>query len=109
MSHQESMYLVEQDVLPQDKMEGLKARIAEMVYERGAVKACQIMPYLLDGRAEFMSRTSIREWCEHWEHAVELLIAEGKIIELEYIQPNMPYRVKTILFPAGTEIKFHAK
>lgn len=109
MSQNESMYLVEQEVLPQDKMEVLKARIAELVYERGAVKSCQVMPALLDGRAEFLSRTTIREWCEHWHHAVELLIAENKIIELEYIQPNMPYRVKSILFPAGTEIKFNAK
>jgi hypothetical protein len=32
------------------------------------------------------------------------LCAEGELVEVEYVLPNMTYRVKTFLLPKGTEI-----
>ena len=32
------------------------------------------------------------------------LIGEGRLVEVEYVLPAMSYRVKSLLFPAGTEI-----
>lgn len=35
---------------------------------------------------------------------LETLINEGSLIEVEYVMPRMEYRVKTLLFPKGTNI-----
>jgi hypothetical protein len=35
---------------------------------------------------------------------IEGLINEKKLIEVEYILPNMDYRVKSMLFPAKTRV-----
>lgn len=38
------------------------------------------------------------------EKLVEELVDEGKIIEVEYVLPEMTYRVKSFLLPVGTTI-----
>ena len=40
-----------------------------------------------------------------WEDALDLLIETGEIIELEYILPDVDYRLKSIFFPKGTKIE----
>jgi hypothetical protein len=35
---------------------------------------------------------------------VDELVEEGRLIEVEYTLPQMPYRTKSFLFSAGTEI-----
>lgn len=37
-------------------------------------------------------------------HLIEELVKEGEIIELEYILPQINYRIKSIYFPKGTDI-----
>ena len=32
------------------------------------------------------------------------LVKEGKILEVEYVLPNMKYRIKSFLLPAGTKV-----
>lgn len=34
------------------------------------------------------------------------LIAEKRIVELEFVTPNLPNRIKSIYFPIGTEFSF---
>lgn len=33
------------------------------------------------------------------------LCSEGELVEIEYIIPNIPYRVKSFLFPKGTKVE----
>jgi len=33
------------------------------------------------------------------------LVAEERLIEIEYVLPTMNYRIKSFLLPVGTEIK----
>jgi hypothetical protein len=44
---------------------------------------------------------------EEYHQTVEQLIKEEEIIELEYILPQLEYRVKSLYFPKGT--KFSGK
>lgn len=37
-----------------------------------------------------------------WEDALNPLIKDGEVIELEYVVPSSDYRIKSILFPKGT-------
>jgi hypothetical protein len=39
-----------------------------------------------------------------WEDGFTPLIEQGKIIEIEYVLPNMPHRIKSFFLPADTEI-----
>jgi hypothetical protein len=40
-----------------------------------------------------------------YQEALEELVNEGEILELEYTLPEMDYRIKSIFFPKGTQIK----
>jgi hypothetical protein len=106
----ESMLDLAQDVLPQDQMTSLKARIVELVRERGAVKMCHVLPALLEGDTlGLISKRTIRLWADNYQEAISQLVTEGRLIDLEYVLPHMNYRVKSMLFPAGTEIKINAQ
>jgi hypothetical protein len=36
---------------------------------------------------------------------VEELVAEGRLVEVEYILPDMDYRCKSFLLPQGTKVR----
>ena len=36
---------------------------------------------------------------------IQEMVQEGMLVEVEYILPNMNYRIKSFLLPANTEIK----
>ena len=38
-----------------------------------------------------------------YDNLVEEMVKEGKLIELEYISPTNPDRIKSIYFPQGTK------
>lgn len=38
---------------------------------------------------------------------MELLVQQGKAVEVEYVLPKMNYRAKSIYFPKGTEIRLN--
>lgn len=40
---------------------------------------------------------------------IEELVKEWKILEVEYITPQMDYRIKSILFPYGTSLKVNGQ
>lgn len=40
-----------------------------------------------------------------WLDIIELAVKNGELKELEYILPDMDYRVKSMLFPKGTELR----
>lgn len=42
-----------------------------------------------------------------YQREIDRLIQEGEILEVEYILPQLNYRVKSMYFPKGTE--FHGK
>lgn len=42
---------------------------------------------------------------EMYQECLEELVKSGEIVELEYTLPDMDYRVKSIFFPKGTQIK----
>lgn len=33
------------------------------------------------------------------------LVREGRLVEIEYVLPDMPERVKSVYFPAGTKVR----
>ena len=36
---------------------------------------------------------------------VQTLVTEGRLVEIEYVLPNMPYRIKSFLLPKDTQIR----
>lgn len=36
---------------------------------------------------------------------VDELVAEGRLVEVEYVLPNLSFRAKSYLFPTGTKVK----
>lgn len=76
----------------------LKEQITKTVDEGTGIKVTELV-------AKYMHT------CAHSRitDAVEELIQEKKIIGLDYRVPAMDYKVKTILFPAGTTFIINAE
>ena len=78
----------------------LKNRIVEIVTEKQGCKVTElcVLPELVladDGEGNGFSIPEL----------VEELALEERIIEIQYVIPAMDYRIKSFLFPVGTEIK----
>ncbi len=41
----------------------------------------------------------------YYQECLEELVKSGEVVEVEYVLPEMSYRVKSIFFPKGTQIK----
>ena len=37
---------------------------------------------------------------------LEQLVKDGEVVEVEYVLPSQPHRIKTVIFPKGTEITY---
>jgi hypothetical protein len=83
-----------------DKM-ALTEQIQLLLESRGAMKATELA-------TDVCSRTYPKHQISGAEF-IQLLIdltAQGEIIEIEYIRPDMPGRMKSVYFPKGTKICF---
>lgn len=76
--------------------EQLSIAILNKINLRGGIKATELV-------LEVMGEINPNKWeGDLFQEIVNEMIKEGHIIELEYILPNMDYRVKSIYFPKGT-------
>lgn len=69
----------------------LKTKIAERVFELQGCKAVELcaMEELVASNSDLPA-------------ILEEMVSEGKLVEVEYLLPNMNYRIKSFLLPAGT-------
>lgn len=63
---------------------------------KGAVLACTV--------SLAAERTRCGDDSLDFVECLDILIAEKKIVEVQYVLPTMSYRVKSMFFPAGTQI-----
>jgi hypothetical protein len=79
--------------------EELKQVILEVVNANTGMRGVELALKVLD-------RTMPRYFeSPQYQEALDELVAEGSIVELEYTLPEMDYRTKSIYFPKGTQIK----
>lgn len=74
------------------------AAFIEMRLEDGPIKGVDIAVECAAAHIEDISAKDITD-------TLEQLVQQGKIIEVEYVLPSMNYRVKSIYFPKGTEVR----
>ena len=80
----------------------LKTRIAERVFELQGCKAVEL--YFMD-ELVFECRRSADPRARDIPAIIEEMVSEGKLVKVEYLLPNMNYRIKSFLLPAGTVVK----
>lgn len=73
----------------------LKTKIAERVFELQGCKATEIF-HCTELVFECLVLT------RDLPAILEEMVSEGKLVEVEYLLPNMNYRIKSFLLPAGT-------
>lgn len=78
----------------------IKDTIVEIVNHGTGCKAPELISLIT---AHDPSIVSLREYREVPALIAEL-VKENRIVEVEYILPTMDYRVKSMLFPAGTKL-----
>jgi len=75
----------------------IKETVKEIVNKSQGLKAVELsMRVLTETKYDVKSEDIIK--------TIEDLVREGEIVELEYILPQMDYRIKSIYFPKGTNI-----
>jgi hypothetical protein len=76
----------------------MKNRIKQIVEERQGLKTTELVALLVtkEDKSPNLSDTI--------QAAIQELVHNGEIVELEYVLPNLSYKVKSILFPKGTII-----
>jgi hypothetical protein len=75
----------------------MKAAIAAAVLECQGCKAIELLLKLPD-----WTRKGIYESSFDFVELIEEMVDEGTLVE--YVLPNMTYRIKSFLLPAGTEL-----
>lgn len=75
----------------------LKQAIVEEVNQLRSCKTIELVTALVE---------SLSEWCGEHDllDVIDEMIISGQLVEVQYVLPDMDYRVKSILFPGGTEI-----
>ena len=78
------------------KKKNMKEIILDILRLQNGIKA-------VDLALDTMSRVNPVRFCtEEYHKTIDELVSSGEIIEIEYINPEMPYRVKSIYFSKGT-------
>jgi hypothetical protein len=77
----------------------MKAAIVEVVTECQGCKAIELLCKL-----PTHARQGIQESSIDFPDLIEEMVAEGSLVEVEYILPNMKYRAKSFLLPPGTSV-----
>ena len=84
----------------------MHALIREIVTEKPGIKGTELITDVL---TEMYLKG--QGYAEHFApdlepvDAINTLVKQGDIVEIEYCVPVMSYRIKSLYFPKGTEIK----
>lgn len=80
------------------------ASLKEVILEKveSACKATELFLYVVSQYCESGRRAPT---FGEIEREVSLLVERGDIVEFDYVLPSMDYRVKTIYFPKGVELR----
>lgn len=81
----------------------LKTRIAERVFELQGCKATEL--YFMEELVVECRSADADSKARDLPAIIEEMVSEGKLVEVEYLLPNMNYRIKSFLLPAGTVVK----
>lgn len=79
-----------------DAMTSLDQFIKSVVEDRGPIKGVELALEVAK------HQHGVGEGDFH--EAIERLMKEGEIIELDYVLPSMDYRTKSMYFPKGTKL-----
>lgn len=79
--------------------EELKKHITDIVKNNPGIKGVDLALRLLDRTMPSYLDKDI------YQQSLSELIIENGIMELEYVVPGMEYRIKSLYFPIGTQIK----
>ncbi len=77
----------------------MKQKILDIINSRQGVKAVELVLAIMD------DVNPIRFNQDEFHLALNELIEFGEIIEIEYILPNIEYRVKSFYLPKGTKFE----
>ena len=78
-----------------------KALVKQVVKEKQGCKAVELVTFVAMEMAKSPSTSDIDV---DLPELIETMTKEGELVEVEYVLPNMDYRVKSFLLPKGTEI-----
>lgn len=79
--------------------EKLKGIILESIQNSTGMRGVELALTVLNKTMPLYFETELYQEC------LGELVAEGEVIELEYVLPEMEYRTKSMFFPKGTQIK----
>ena len=79
--------------------------VVEIVKENPGIKSTELAAKLTIKKCENNLKVEGSEIVK----AIEDAAKEGLILEMEYILPSTPYRIKSVYFPADTKLMFKGK
>lgn len=85
-----------------ETLEKLTSQTLNIVRARGAVTSVEL------ALAVSSNMYPITYPGEYFISLLETMVRQGALVEVEYILPDMPDRVKSVFFPAGTKVKANA-
>lgn len=77
----------------------LREAIIQIVTDKQGCKATELAPLIAEGYPDLVCEL------DKVVETIESLVASGELVEVEYILPQMTYRIKSMLFPKGTEVQ----
>jgi len=86
----------------------LKDEIVRIVTEYQGMKATELVTYIpltIHTKKDLLWVTTT----ENIIAAINELVKERRLVEVEYVLPNMSYRVKSFLLPAGTQLDVNGR
>lgn len=79
--------------------------VVEIVKENPGIKSTELAAKLTIKKCENSLKVEGHEIVK----AIDEAVTEGLILEIEYVLPSMPYRIKSVYFPANTKLMFKGK
>lgn len=79
--------------------------VLEIVKENPGIKSAELAAKLTIKKGENNLKVEGSEIVK----AIDDAAKEGLILEMEYILPSIPYRIKSVYFPADTKLMFKGK
>lgn len=78
----------------------ISSLISEIVNESPGINAIELTTKIVKLMIERLGTISEMDFME----AIDCAVVKKQIVEVEYVTPSMNYRIKSLYFPAGTEI-----
>ena len=79
--------------------------VVEIVKENPGIKSTELAAKLTIKKCE----NNLKVEGDEIVKAIDDAAKEGLILEMEYILPSMPYRIKSVYFPADTKLTLKGK